>query len=325
MFKKFKAATVQTAPVFLDVEKTIAKAIIFIKEASNNGAQLIAFPEVFIAGYPYWNWIMTPVQGSQWYEKLYKAAVKMEDEVMQPLFQAAKDYNIHIVIGLNERGDSFGEIYNTNIIIDNQGKLIGKHRKLVPTWAEKLTWTSGDGSSLKVYDTEVGPLGTLACGENTNTLARFTLLAQGELVHIANYISLPVAPPDYNMAEAIKIRAAAHSFEGKLFTIVSCSTISEEIKEALREDVPNVDEVLTRKNSAFSGFIGPNGAVIGEPLIDEEGIIYADIDLSKCIQPKQMHDILGHYNRFDIFDLRVNTAPTRKITFINDHDEFNKK
>lgn len=325
MFKKFKAATVQTAPVFLDVEKTIAKAIAFIKEASNNGAQLIAFPEVFIAGYPYWNWIMTPVQGSQWYEKLYKAAVKMEDEVMQPLFQAAKDYNIHIVIGLNERGDSFGEIYNTNIIIDNQGKLIGKHRKLVPTWAEKLTWTSGDGSSLKVYDTEVGPLGTLACGENTNTLARFTLLAQGELVHIANYISLPVAPPDYNMAEAIKIRAAAHSFEGKLFTIVSCSTISEEIKEALREDVPNVDEVLTRKNSAFSGFIGPNGAVIGEPLIDEEGIIYAEIDLSKCIQPKQMHDILGHYNRFDIFDLRVNTAPTRKITFINNHDEFNKK
>lgn len=324
-FLKFKAATVQTAPVFLDVEKTIAKAIIFIKEASNNGVQLIAFPEVFIAGYPYWNWIMTPVQGSQWYEKLYKAAVKMEDEVMQPLFQAAKDYNIHIVIGLNERGDSFGEIYNTNIIIDNQGKLIGKHRKLVPTWAEKLTWTSGDGSSLKVYDTEVGPLGTLACGENTNTLARFTLLAQGELVHIANYISLPVAPPDYNMAEAIKIRAAAHSFEGKLFTIVSCSTISEEIKEALREDVPNVDEVLTRKNSAFSGFIGPNGAVIGEPLIDEEGIIYAEIDLSKCIQPKQMHDILGHYNRFDIFDLRVNTAPTRKITFINDHDEFNKK
>ena len=106
MFKKFKAATVQTAPVFLDVEKTIAKAITFIKKASNNGAQLIAFPEVFIAGYPYWNWIMTPVQGSQWYEKLYKAAVKMEDEAMQPLFQAAKDCNIHIVIGLNERGDS---------------------------------------------------------------------------------------------------------------------------------------------------------------------------------------------------------------------------
>ena len=322
---KFKAATVQTSPVFLNAEKTIDKAIAFIKEASENGAQLIAFPEVFVSGYPYWNWIMTPVQGSKWYEKLYKSAITANGLEVKRICDAAKEFNIHIVIGINERGTSFGEIYNTNLIIDNNGNLIGKHRKLVPTWAEKLTWTSGDGSSLKVYKTEIGPIGTLACGENTNTLARFALLAQGELIHIANYISLPVAPPDYDMAEAIKIRAAAHSFEGKLFTIVSCSTISQEIKDALREDVPNVDELLTRKNSAFSGFIGPNGAAIGTPLIDEEGIVYADIDLEKCIQPKQMHDILGHYNRFDIFDLRVNTAPTRNITFIDNHEEFNTK
>src|SRR5690606_8118442 len=279
----------------------------------------------FVAGYPYWNWIMTPVQGSAWYEKLYKASVAVPSPEIDRICKAAEDHNIHIVIGINERGESDGESYNTNLIIDNHGNLIGKHRKLVPTWAEKLTWTSGDGSSLKVYKTKVGPIGTLACGENTNTLARFTLLSQGELVHIANYISLPVAPPDYNMAEAIKIRAAAHSFEGKLFTIVSCSTISREIMDAMKVDVPNAEELLTRTNSAFSGFIGPNGAVIGEPLIDTEGIVYADIDLSKCIQPKQMHDILGHYNRFDIFDLRVNTAPTRKITFIDNHEKFNRK
>ncbi|CAM3886103.1 MULTISPECIES: carbon-nitrogen hydrolase family protein [Flavobacterium] len=324
-FKKFKAATVQTSPVFLNVEKTIDKAISFVKEAANNGARLIAFPEVFVAGYPYWNWIMTPVQGSKWYEELYKASVDVAGPDIKRLCQAAKDNDIQIVIGINERGKSYGEIYNTNLIIDNKGVIIGKHRKLVPTWAEKLTWSSGDGSSLKVYDTEVGPIGTLACGENTNTLARYTLLTQGELIHIANYISLPVAPADYNMAEAIKIRAAAHSFEGKLFTIVSCSTISQEIMDALKPDVPNVEELLTRKNSAFSGFIGPNGAVIGEPLIDDEGMIYADIDLAKCIQPKQMHDILGHYNRFDIFDLRVNIAPTKNITFINNHEEFNKR
>ncbi len=324
-FPRFKAATVQTAPVFLDVEKTIDKAVSFVKEAASNGAKLIAFPEVFVAGYPYWNWIMTPVQGSAWYERLYRNSVEANGPEMQKLYDAAKEYDINIVIGINERGQSYGEIYNTNLIIDNHGTLIGKHRKLVPTWAEKLTWTSGDGSSLKVYPTEVGPIGTLACGENTNTLARFTLLAQGELIHIANYISLPVAPPDYDMAEAIKIRAAAHSFEGKLFTIVSCSTISKEIMSALKPDVPNVEELLSRKNAAFSGFIGPNGAVIGQPLVDDEGIIYADIDLSKCIQPKQMHDILGHYNRFDIFDLRVNVAPTRKITFVDNHEDFNKK
>jgi aliphatic nitrilase len=323
-FPKFKAATVQTSPVFLNVEKTIDKAIAFMKEAAANGAQLIAFPEVFVAGYPYWNWLLTPTAGSKWYEVLYKNSIPVPSPDVDRICKAAKDLNIHVVIGINERGQSFGEIYNTNLIIDNKGALIGKHRKLVPTWAEKLTWTSGDGSSLKVYPTEIGPIGTLACGENTNTLARFTLLAQGELIHIANYISLPVAPPDYNMAEAIKIRAAAHSFEGKLFTIVSCSTISKEIMEALKPDVPDAETLLTRKNSAFSGFIGPNGAAIGEPLIDDEGIVYADIDLAKCIQPKQMHDILGHYNRFDIFDLRVNTAPTKNITFIDNHEEFNK-
>lgn len=324
-FPKFKAAAVQTSPVFLNVEKTVDKAIAIIKEASSNGASLIAFPEVFIAGYPYWNWIMTPVQGSKWYEQLYRNSVTANGPEIARICKAAKDNDCHIAIGINERGDSYGEIYNTNLIIDNQGDIIGKHRKLVPTWAEKLTWTSGDGSSLKVYKTAIGPIGTLACGENTNTLARFTLLAQGELVHIANYISLPVAPPDYDMAEAIKIRAAAHSFEGKLFTIVSCSTISKEIMDAMKDDVPNVEELLTRKNSAFSGIIGPNGAVVGTPLIDEEGIVYADIDLAKCIQPKQMHDILGHYNRFDIFDLRVNIAPTWKITFIDNHEDFNKR
>ena len=324
-FPKFKAAAVQTSPVFLNVEKTVDKAVSIIKEAASNGAQLVAFPEVFVSGYPYWNWIMTPVQGSAWYEKLYRNSVTADGVEIGRILKAAKENNIHVVIGINERGDSFGEIYNTNLIIDHHGNLIGKHRKLVPTWAEKLTWTSGDGSSLKVYKTEIGPIGTLACGENTNTLARFTLLSQGELIHIANYISLPVAPPDYNMAEAIKIRAAAHSFEGKLFTIVSCSTISQEIMDALKDDVPNVEALLTRKNSAFSGIVGPNGAVVGEPLIDDEGIVYADIDLAKCIQPKQMHDILGHYNRFDIFDLRVNVAPTRKITFIDNHEAFNKK
>lgn len=318
---KFKAAAVQAAPVFLNAEATADKACSIIAEAAGNGASLVAFPEVFVAGYPYWNWIMTPVQGSKWYELLYKNSIAVPGPEVNRICEAAKEHNCHVVIGVNERGQSFGELYNTNLIIDNKGNLIGKHRKLVPTWAEKLTWTGGDGSSLKVYNTEIGPIGTLACGENTNTLARFTLLTQGELIHIANYISLPVAPPDYNMAEAIKIRAAAHSFEGKLFTIVSCSTISKEIMDVLKEDVPNVEELLTRKNSAFTGVIGPNGAVIGEPLIDEEGIVYADIDLSKCIQPKQMHDILGHYNRFDIFDLKVNTAPRKNITFIDNQED----
>lgn len=315
-FPKFKAAAVQTSPVYFNVDATVSKVCAIIREAAENGAKLIAFPEVFISAYPYWNWIMNPVEGSKWFKKLYLNSITADGPEVEKIAQVARDYDINVVIGLNERvKEKVGTLYNTILTISNEGHILGRHRKLVPTWAEKLTWSGGDGSSLKVHDTNVGPLGVLACGENTNTLARFSLLAQGELIHIANYISLPVAPIDYNMAEAIKIRAAAHSFEGKVYTITSCSTISKDIIQLFEKEVPNARELLTRKNSSYSGFIDPNGQQIGESIIDDEGIVYAEIDLERCIQPKQMHDLLGHYNRFDIFNLKVNTEEQRAIQF----------
>lgn len=315
---RFTAAAVQASPVYLDAAATVDKACALIREAASNGAKLVAFPEVFVPGYPYWNWIHTPVEGSAWYERLYRNAVDVPGPLVEALCRVAKETGTIVVIGVNERGaHSLGVIYNTLLIIDDSGTLIGRHRKLVPTWAEKLTWTGGDGSSLKVYETKIGPLGALACGENTNTLARFALLSQGELVHVASYISLPVAPPDYDMAEAIKLRAIAHSFEGKLFTIVSCSTISDEIIETMKTTHPQAEDLLRRPSSAFSGVIGPDGRVVGESLIDAEGIVYAEIDLNRCIQPKQMHDIVGHYNRFDVFDLTVNRRPQQPARFVD--------
>ena len=315
----FKAAAVQAAPVFLDTAATVDKACKLIEEAAANGARLIAFPEVFVSAYPYWSWVMNPVEGSPWFEKLVRSAIELPGPEIARIAQAAKRHKAHVVIGVNERSrHGVSTIYNTMVFIDDQGRILGRHRKLVPTWAEKLTWANGDGQSLRVYDTAIGKLGGLACGENTNTLARFSLLAQGEMVHVASYISLPVAPPDYDMAEAIKVRAAAHSFEGKVFTVVACSTISQEVVEAMSASHPEARQMLARPNSAFSGILGPDGRVIGEPLIDREGIVYADIDLSRCIQPRQMHDITGHYNRFDVFDLRVNRRPLQAAQFIDD-------
>src|SRR3546814_4148339 len=123
----------------------------------------------------------------------------------------------------------------------------------------------------------------------------------GELVHVANYIALPVAPASYNMAEAIRIRGAAHSSEGKIFTIVACSAMSEDIVAAMSEGRPGNRDLLERPNSAFSGVIDPHGNLVGDALIDADGIVYADLDLGACIQPQLMHDIIGGYNRFDIF------------------------
>ena len=313
---KSKVAAVQVAPVFLDPAASVDKACSLIAEAAGHGAKLVAFPEVFIPGYPYWNWLMTPIEGGAWFERLCRAAIQVPGPEVDRLCAAAREHDCTVVIGVNERDPhSIATLYNTNLIIGPDGTILGKHRKLVPTWAEKLTWTGGDGSSLRVYDTPVGPLGTLACGENTNTLARFALLAAGELVHVANYIALPVAPASYDMAAAIRIRATAHAFEGKVFTIVACSTVSEEIIAAMSQDRPQNRALLERRNSAFSGVIDPHGALVGDALIDDEGIVYAEIDLGQCIQPKQMHDIIGGYNRFDIFDLRVDRRPRAATSF----------
>ncbi|MCU1682860.1 MAG: aliphatic nitrilase [Amycolatopsis sp.] len=312
-YPQFRAAAVQAAPVFLDTAATVDKATRLIAEAAAEGARLIAFPEVFIPGYPYWNWTMTPVDGSPWFERLYRASIDIPGPEVDALRAAAKEAGAYVVIGVNERDPySMGTLYNSILFIGAAGELLGVHRKLVPTWAEKLTWGHGDGSSLRIYETEIGRLGGLACGENTNTLARFSLLAQGEQVHVAGYIALPVAPKEYDMVEAIKVRGAAHSFEGKVFTVVACAAITPEIVDL----VANNDEarqLLQRPHSAFSGIFGPDGGLLTEPLIDEEGIVYADIDLSRSIQPKQMHDIIGHYNRFDVFQLHLNRQPQRAL------------
>ena len=173
----------------------------------------------------------------------------------------------------------------------------------MPTFAEKLTWGWGDGSSLRVYDTPFGRLGTLVCGENTNTLARFALIAQGEQIHVASFPGFPLKT---GIVEGIKIRAAAHSYEGQLFTICASSTITPDVIDLLG----TTDErraLLEGKPYAYSAVYGPNGQVIGNPLVDEEGIVYADIDLEDIIIPRLRHDIAGNYNRFDIFSLSLNT------------------
>jgi len=313
IFKPFKAAAVQAAPHFLDAEATVKKACALAREAAAAGAELIVFPEVFVAGYPYWNWYLSPLDGSSWFARLQQSSIAVPGPEVEQLCQEAARLGVYVVIGVNESVPySLGTVFNTNLIIGPEG-LIARHRKLVPTFAEKLTWASGDGSSLRVHETRLGPIGVLACGENTNTLARYTLLAQGELIHIANYIAFPFIA-NYDMPEAIRIRAGAHSFEGKLFTIVACSAMSAELVATLKPN-PEREKLLTGTPNAFSGIYGPDGRLVSDPLIDAEGIVYANIDLSLCIEPKQYHDILGHYNRFDIFNLEVNRTPLEPIRF----------
>jgi nitrilase len=311
-FQRFTAAAVQAAPVWMDTAATVDKACDLIREAARHDARLVAFPEVYVPAYPYWNWLMTPFEGSPFFRELYKQSIVVPGEETERLGNAARAAGCYVVIGVNERSPiSMGTIYNTNLVIGPDGRLLGVHRKLVPTFAEKLTWGYGDGSSIRLYETELGRLGTLACGENTNTLARFALLAQGEQLHVANYPAFPFTSR-YDMIEAIRIRAASHAFEGKVFVVVSCGALTDEIVDRVCTTAEQ-RKVMQERPNAISVIYGPEGETVGKPVIDEEGIAYGEIDLEREIELKQFHDIVGHYNRFDVFTLRLNRRPTQPL------------
>lgn len=303
-----RLAVIQAAPVFMDTGRTLSKIHDLMREAATMGANILLFPESFIPAYPYWAWTMPPNEQISFFCELYSKSITIPGPETAVLCEWAHECHLLIVIGVNERdSDRFGTLYNTNVIIGADGRLLGKHRKLVPTFAEKLVWAPGDGSTYQVYDTPGGRVGTLACGENTNPLARFALLAQGEQIHLANFPAFPFANW-YEEAEAIRIRAQAHAFEGKIFVGCSTSLFDRPVIEYLGGDA-RLNEKFSGKNYALSGIFGPSGQPVSEILIDEEGICCADCDLSSCIAAKMMHDVTGGYNNFAVLSLKLDRRP----------------
>ena len=212
-----------------------------------------------------------------------------------------------------------GALWNTNLLFDRDGTLLNRHRKLVPTWAEKLTWANGDAEYLRPEATDFGRVGALICGENTNTLARFALLAQGEQVHIATYPPIwPFQRPgggahNYNLGEAIRIRSAAHAFEGKVFNIVAACALDADAIEQLSQGDSKLKELLKACPAPVSLIVGPNGELLGDPVVGVEGMVVAEVDVARSIEHKLLHDIVGHYNRFDIFHVEIDPTPNRPL------------
>lgn len=322
-YPKLRAAAVQAAPVFLDRDATIDKLEMLVKEAKNNGADLVVFPESFIPTYPVWCLVHAPIDQHSFFERLFKNSVLFPSPAAKKLGEIARENKIYLSVGITEKSDySLGAMWNTNVLFNREGKLLNKHRKIVPTWAEKLVWSFGDGSTLNVCDTEIGRIGALICGENTNTLARYSLLAQGEQVHIATY---PPCWPikrttqhggGYNIKEVYKTRAASHSFEGKLFSISSSGVLDDDAIEQISQGDSGLREFLENTAKPPSMIVGPDGEYVVEPIF-EEGILYADLDINKEISLKGVHDIVGSYQRFDIFQVSVNQTPMPPARFYN--------
>lgn len=312
-YPKFKAAVAQVSAVFLDREATIEKACHLMKEASQNGARLIAFPEVYVPGYPYWIWLDTPSANYPFFKRLFEEAVAIPSSATEELCIGAREADIYVVIGINEKlATQMGTMWNTNLIIDNRGKILGKHRKLVPTFAEKMIWSRGDGSGLRVWETDIGRLGTLACGNNTHSLYKYALIAQGEQVHVSNYPAY-YQPQQVDLTLWNRIRTGAHSMEGKLFNLCSTCTLNPETIDMLcGEDTQK--RKLMENYQAYSCITDPLGGTMVETL-NEEKIIYADIDISEMITAKQYHDIIGHYTRMDVVSLNLCLDEDRPIWF----------
>lgn len=322
-YPKFKAAACHSAPIYFDVEATVSKACSLIAEAARNGAALIAFPEAYICAFPVWSGLRSPVENHEFFTLMAKSSIEVPGPEMDRIRAAAQQHGIVVSMGFNEgTRQSVGCIWDSNVVIEADGTILNRHRKLVPTFWEKLTWANGDGSGLRVVDSSVGRIGALVCGENTNPLARYALIAQGEQVHIASYSprwpTHPIGENGYDLEAAIRIRSGAHAFEGKLFSIVSSGFMSDAAADIVCRGEKAARELLESTPRSVSMIIGPAGVPISDTLRDEEGIIYADIDIEQTIIPKQFHDVVGYYNRFDVFALHVDNSRREPVMFASE-------
>jgi nitrilase len=307
--KKLTVSIAQIMPEFLDRQATVEKAIEVIGEAAGKGARLVVFPEAFIPGYPDWVWMNAPGKKSltnPLYETLLDQSVAMGDDTIRQLCDAAKESNIFVVMGINERNTeaSSASLYNTIVYIDDQGQVLGKHRKLVPTSGERLVHAMGDGSGLEVYDTTIGRLGGLICWENYMPLARYFMYAHG--------VQIYVAPTwDYGEPWVSTLRHIAK--EGGVYVMGACipmklSDIPD--KYEFKKQYESSKEWINPGNSII---VNPKGEIIAGPLSKEEGILYAEIDFAQIAHAKWGLDVAGHYARPDVFKYSVNRIPNEII------------
>ena len=321
MDTKIKVAATHLAPVYLDASATAEKVCRYIKEAAAQGVQLIVFPESFIPGFPLWPAVSAPIHNHELFHTFVSSSIRVPGPEVAMICAVARETGTMVSLGISEStSSSVGCLWNTNLLIAPDGSIVNHHRKIVPTFFEKLIWANGDGAGLKVVDSPLGRIGTLICGENTNPLARFTLVAQGEQIHVSSYpptwpTHVPSANDRYDLASAIRIRACAHSFEAKAFNIVAASRVDERTLAKLASAGDEAARVVRDSPKGVSMIVGPSGTCIAECTVDEDTLLIETIDLADCVIPKQFHDLAGYYNRFDIFDLNVNRRPIDPVTF----------
>ena len=310
-FPTVRAAVVQAAPVVLDRDATVEKACRLVETAASQGARLIVFPEAYIPAYLWGLALGTRIgrrtaEGRRAWARYWASAVEIPGPATDALCRAARGARAHVAIGVVERDarGSRGTLYCTLLYIGPDGRILGKHRKLKPTAAERLVWGEGDGSTLPVVDTGHGRLGGLICWENYMPLARMAMYAQGVELYVT-----PTA--DWRDSWQATIRHIA--CEGRCFVLSSCQYLTAAMFPAdleVRSELADLPEVLSRGGSAI---VGPLGDYVAGPDFGGENILVADLDMARVAEARFDFDVAGHYARPDVFRLVVNPLPATSV------------
>jgi len=310
-----KVAVVQTASILSDRDRTVEKVVSLIHEAAAEGAELLLFPEALISGYPrglaYGAVVGSrSAEGRKLFQQYWDSAVEVPSASTVAIGNAARSNKVFVAVGVIERDSTFsgGSLYCTVLFFAPSGELVGKHRKLKPTGSERLIWSEGDGSTMPVFQTPAGRAGALICWENYMPLARMAMYAQG-----VQLLLMPTAD-----ARDIWLATIRHvAYEGRCF-VLSCNQFVS--KDMYPEDwlkLPELADMQDVVTPGRSAIVNPMGEIIAGPLEGQEGILYADIDLSEIPRAKFDFDVTGHYSRSDVFRLIVNRRPAPPVSWLD--------
>jgi len=308
----YRAAAVQAAPAFLDLDASIDKAIALIQQAAANGAQVIAFPETFLPGYPWFIWLDSPAWGMQFIQRYHDHSLVAGSPEAERISRAAKEHSIMVVMGHSERHQ--GSLYMGQWIIDAQGETVAMRRKLKPTHVERTIFGEGDGSDLAVHDTALGRVGALCCWEHLQPLSKYAMYAQDEQLHVAAWPSFSLYRGGAHAlgAEVNNAASQIYAVEGQCFVLAPCATVSPAMVELLCVD--DTKKQLLLAGGGFARIYAPDGRLISTPLPEgEEGLVYADIDLGLISLAKAAADPSGHYARPDVTRLMLNRTPGHRV------------